>query len=144
MDSITPKVKETVEKLIDNAFTAIITTIDENGFPNTRAMLAARKRIGLKHFYFTTNTSSQKVKQLLSNPKSCIYIYDSNNFIGAMFIGSAEVLTDEESRKLIWQAGDEQYYSKGVSDPDYAVIKFTAKQLRYYSDFNPLNFDING
>lgn len=144
MESITSNVKATVEKLIDNASTAIITTIDEDGFPNTRAMLAVRKRVDLKHFYFTTNTSSQKVKQLLNNPKSCIYIYDSSSFVGAMLIGNAEVLTDEESRKLIWQAGDEQYYSKGVNDPDYAVIKFTANKLRYYSDFNPLTFNVNG
>lgn len=143
MDAITPKIKEVVEKLIDDAASILITTIDEEGFPQTRAMLAIRKREGLNHLYFTTNTSSQKVKQLLNNPKSCVYIYNAGNFIGAMLIGTTEVLQDEISRKLIWRTGDEIYYPKGVCDPDYCVLKFTPKKLRFYSDLNPRNFEIN-
>ena len=142
MEIVNPKVKEAVEKLADEATSILITTIDEDGFPHTRAMLAIRKREGLKHFYFSTNTSSQKVKQLLSNPKSCIYIYNVRSYVGAMLIGTAKVLQDEMSKKLIWRTGDELYYTKGVCDPDYCVVKFTAKKLRFYSDLKSLDFDI--
>ena len=142
METITPKLKEIVEKLIDEAAAILITSIDEDGYPNTRAMLSIRKREGLKQLYFTTNTSSQKVKQLLNNPKSCVYIYNASNYVGAMLIGTTEVLQDEMSRKLIWRAGDEIYYSKGVCDPDYCVLKFTTKKIRFYSDLNPRDFTI--
>jgi general stress protein 26 len=34
------------------------------------------------------------------------------------------------------------YYSKGVTDPDFCVLKFTAQNGRYYSDFKSEYFDI--
>lgn len=142
--NLTNSLKEKIEKLINSATSAIISTIDEDGYPHTRAMLAPRKVEGLKHFYFTTNTSSQKVKQLQHNSKSCIYFYNQASYVGVMLIGTAVALEDEASKKMIWQAGDEMYYSKGVSDPDYCVLMFTAKKLRFYSDFNPRDFEING
>ncbi len=140
--NLSDSLKEKVEKLINNATSAIISTIDENGYPHTRAMLAPRKIEGLKRFYFTTNTSSQKVKQLRNNSKSCIYFYDPVSYVGVMLIGTTVVLEDEASRKMIWRTGDEIYYSKGVCDPDYCVLMFIAEKLRFYSDFNPRDFEI--
>jgi general stress protein 26 len=140
--NLTDSLKEKVENLINSATSAIISTVDENGYPHTRAMLVPRKINGLKHFYFTTNTSSQKVRHLRNNSKSCIYFYNPVSYIGVMLIGTAEVLEDEAAKKMIWRTGDEIYYSKSVCDPDYCVLMFTANTLRYYSDFNPRDFDI--
>jgi len=142
--NLTDSLKENVERLINNATAAIITTVDQDGYPHTRAMLAPRKVDGLKHFYFTTNTSSQKVKQLRNNPKACIYFYNQSGYIGVMLVGTAVVLEDEAAKKMIWRTGDELYYAKGASDPDYCVLMFTAEKLRFYSDFNPRDFEIAG
>ena len=32
------------------------------------------------------------------------------------------------------------YYPKGVNDPDYCVLKFTAEKGRYYSNFRSEDF----
>ena len=64
---------ETMEKIIDNSGVSIISSVDDFGFPNTKAMLPPRKREGIRNFYFTTNTSSMRVKQYYKNPKACIY-----------------------------------------------------------------------
>ena len=48
----------TIGRLIDKQTTAFISSVDPDGFPNTKAMLSPRKRIGIQTFYFTTNTSS--------------------------------------------------------------------------------------
>ena len=53
-----------------------------------------------------------------------------------MLKGTMEVLQDSQSKEMIWCDGDEMYYPKGVNDPDYYVLKFTAKGGRYYSNFN--------
>lgn len=63
----------TIEKLIDTAGVSIISSVDETGFPNTKAMLPPRKRNGLSEFYFTTNTSSMRVRQYGTNRKACVY-----------------------------------------------------------------------
>ena len=63
--------KEKVLEFIKKQKTAFISSIDEEGFPITRAMLVPR-RIEENTMYFSTNTSSKKVKQYLENSKACV------------------------------------------------------------------------
>ena len=66
----------TIGRLIDKQTTAFVSSVDPDGFPNTKAMLSPRKRIGIQTFYFTTNTSSMRSAQYRENPKACIYFCD--------------------------------------------------------------------
>jgi general stress protein 26 len=59
-----------------------------------------------------------------------------------MLQGTMEVLEDAESKEMIWRDGDTIYYSKGVTDPDYCVLRFTATAGRYYANFKSEDFDI--
>ncbi|MBU0568856.1 pyridoxamine 5'-phosphate oxidase family protein [bacterium] len=133
---------QTVGNMIDKTTVSIISSVDEAGFPNTKAMLPPRKREGIKYLYFTTNTSSMRVKQYTDNSKACVYFFDKRFFRGVMLKGTMEVLQDNKSKQMIWKDGDEMYYPKGVTDPDYCVLKFTAQNGRYYSDFKSENFEI--
>ena len=38
---------------------------------------------------------------------------------------------------------NEQYYPGGVTDPNYCVLRFTATDGRFYSDFYPRSFVID-
>ena len=132
----------TIGNLIDKQSTSFISSIDAEGFPNTKAMLPPREREGIKHFFFTTNTSSMRVSQYRQNPNACIYFCDKRFFRGVMLRGTVEVLEDAESKERIWQQGDTQYYPGGVCDPDYCVLKFTAFSGRYYSNFKSEDFSV--
>jgi len=134
---------KTIGGIIDNITVSMIGSIDTNGFPNMKAMLPPRKRTGIKDFYFTTNTSSMRVKQYLANPKASVYFFDKRYFRGVMLKGTMEVLIDAQSKEEIWREGDEMYYPKGVTDPDYCVLKFTAQDGRYYSNFKSEDFTID-
>ena len=134
--------KETIEKMIDNVTVSIISSIDEAGFPTTKAMLPPRKREGISTFYFTTNTSSMRVKQYSSNNKSCVYFFDKRFFRGVMFLGTMDILTDQKTKEMIWREGDTMYYPLGVTDPDYCVLKFTAKSMRTYQNFKSETLDV--
>ena len=105
-------------------------------------MLPPRKREGIKHLYFTTNTSSMRVQQYLDNPKACVYFFDKRYYRGVMLKGIMEVIKERNIKEMIWRTGDEMYYAKGVSDPDYCVLKFTAQYGRYYSNFKSENFKV--
>ena len=122
---------------------AYISSVDQDGFPWTKAMLKPRKREGIKTFYFTTNTFSIRVAQYKANPKACIYFCDAKGFKGMMLRGTMEVLTDAASKEMIWRKGDTQYYPGGVTDPNYCVLKFTAIDGRFYSDYYPRSFLID-
>ncbi len=134
--------KETIEKMIDKIGVSIISSVDESGFPNTKAMLPPRKREGLSTFYFTTNTSSMRVKQYGLNNKACIYFFDKRFFRGVMIIGTMEVMSDQRTKNMIWKDGDTMYYPLGVTDPDYCVLKFSSEKMRVYQNFKSENIDI--
>ena len=133
-------VKELIAQMADSLPITYISSVDNEGYPCTKAMLAPRKREGIKVFYFTTNTFSLRVAHYKANPKASIYFCDAEGFKGMMLRGTMEVLTDAESKKMIWRDGDEQYYPDGVADPNYCVLKFTATDGRFYSDFYPRSF----
>jgi general stress protein 26 len=134
--------EKTIGNIIDKTSISIIGSVDKDGFPNSKAMLPPRKREGIKNIYFSTNTSSMRVKQYTSNNKACVYFFDQRFFKGVMLKGTMEVLYDKKSKEMIWKDGDEMYYSKGVTDPDYCVLRFTAQNGRYYSNFKSEDFEI--
>lgn len=134
--------EKTIGNLIDKQNVAFISSVDSEGFPNNKAMLPPRKREGIKEFYFSTNTSSMRVEQYRTNPKACIYFCDKRFFRGVMLKGTMEVLEDSKSKEMIWQEGDTMYYPKGVTDPDYCVLRFTAQSGRFYSKFKSEDFTI--
>ena len=133
---------KTIGNLIDKQSTAFLSSVDADGFPNTKAMLAPRLREGLRVFYLTSNTSSMRAAQYRQNPKACLYFCDRRFFRGVMLLGTVEVLTDAAAKELIWREGDTMYYPQGVTDPDYCVLRFTAHQGRYYSTFKSEDFSI--
>ena len=132
----------TIGNLIDRTTVSIIGSVDEAGFPNTKAMLPPRLRKGIKHLYFTTNTSSMRVRQYLADPRACVYFFDKRFYRGVMLKGTMSVLRDKKTKMMIWRSGDEMYYPGGVADPDYCVLKFTSQCGRYYSNFKSENFEI--
>jgi general stress protein 26 len=49
---------------------------------------------------------------------------------------------DSRSKKMIWRDRAELYYKKGLNDPDYCVLKFTAQDGRYYHNFKSEDFEV--
>lgn len=135
---------EKIAKFIMKQKVAFICSVDGEGFPNVKAMLKPRKVTGIREFYFSTNTSSMRVKQYRDDPSASIYFYHKGliRYEGVMLRGKMEVLTDAASKEMIWRRGDILFYKGGVTDPDYCVLKFTAKNGRYYRDLKTENFEI--
>lgn len=133
---------KTIGNLIDKQKVAYIASVSQDGFPNLKAMLPPRKREGIRVFYFSTNTSSMRVAQYRKNPKAAIYFCDRRFFRGVMLEGIMEVLEDQPTKDDIWQFGDTIYYPKGVTDPDYCVLRFTAHCGRYYANFKSQTFPV--
>lgn len=63
-------------------------------------------------------------------------------YVGVMLKGKMEVLTDQETKDMIWRKGDTMFYKDGVTDPDYCVLRFTAESGRYYCDLKIESFSI--
>jgi general stress protein 26 len=133
---------ETIGNLIDKQSVSFISSVDENGYPNTKAMLAPAKREGIKTFYWHTNSPSMRIKQYRNNSKACIYFCDRRFFRGVMLKGTMEVVDDKDTKKEIWKDEFSMYYQGGEDGGDFIILKFTAETGRYYSNFRSENFEI--
>ncbi len=141
--------------LLDTAEAAIVTTVDPDGFPQTRAMFNLRRSeqfpglAGLfrEHkvdflVYFTTNTSSPKIAQIRTNPKVSVYYHKPREFRGLMLSGDMEIVVDKEEKERIWQKGWEMYYPGGVHDPDHTVLRLLPAAVKYYHQLQFFHFDL--
>ena len=95
--------EKTIGNMIDKIKLSIISYIDTDGFPISKALLAPRERDGIKIFWFSTNTSSNKVKCFRENPKASIYFVDKRFFRGVSLSGTVEVLESAEAKESIWK-----------------------------------------
>jgi general stress protein 26 len=134
--------EETIGNLIDKQSVSFISSVDENGYPNTKAMLAPVKREGIKTIYWHTNSPSMRIKQYRDNSKACIYFCDKRFFRGVMLKGIMEVVDDIKVKKEIWKDEFSVYYQGGMDGGDFIILKFTAETGRYYSNFKSEHFDI--
>jgi len=83
--------------------------------------------------YTTTMAMTRKVAQIKKNKNIHVaFGCDPKNWI-VPFVnveGSAEVLTDPETKKKCWKEEFKQYY-KGPDDPNYVVIKIQPSTIEY-------------
>ena len=136
------KIKAKIQKLRKKSRVAYVGSVNENGFPQIKAMLVFENE-DCKVQYFSTNTSSKRAAQFLKNPNACVYYCDERGFVGALFTGKIEVLTDHETKAMLWRPGCEMYYPKGVDDEDYCVYKFTAETVNCYHNLSNQTFPID-
>ena len=127
--------KEGIIEFIRKQKTSIISSVDEEGYPWTRALIQP-KYIDGNGLYFTAYTSSNKVSQYRSNSKACIYFYEKGrNYQGVMIKGTMKVLTDQETKDNFWLPFYKKFYENGVTDQEYCILKFTCEEAEWFSNF---------
>ena len=125
--------KEGIYEFIARQKTSVISSVDENGYPATRALIQPVLVEG-NDIYFATYTSSRKVKHYRSNSKACVYFFEKGrNFQGVEIKGNMEVLTDQLIKERFWKPFFTRFYRKGVTDPDYCILKFTGFEAQWFS-----------
>ncbi len=143
-------------ELMEISDVCYLSTIDEKNFPQTRAMLNLRNPrqypglapIYIKHendflVYFTTNTSSQKIRQIKNNPNVSVYYSKPGEWRGLMLGGKIEIVADQNIKNSTWQDGWKDYYPGGVDDPDYSVLQLKPDILKLYHQLQFFTLNIN-
>ena len=137
--------KKRIIELMEISEACCLTTIDDLGFPQTRAMLNLRnsklypglvplfKRHNDDYLaYFTTNTSSQKINQIKNNPKVSVYYAKPRDWRGLMLGGTIEIVKDQTIKRSLWQDAWTMYYPRGSADPDYTILALKPDVLKLY------------
>ncbi len=125
--------REQIYEFIARQKTSLISSVDEEGYPATRALIQPVLIDG-NDIYFATYTSSRKVRHYRGNPKACVYFYEKGrSFQGAELKGSMEVCTDQETKRRFWKPFFSRFYRGGVTDPDYCILKFTGFEAQWFN-----------
>ena len=136
------KIISEIKKLRKNSKFAYVGSVSEDGFPQIKCMFTI-KGDDVRVHYFSTNTSSKRVAQFLGNPNASVYYCNETMFKGALFTGTMEVCGDRETKERFWNKGDETYYPKGVTDPDYCILKFNAESVNFYHGLSNTTLSID-
>ncbi len=147
------EVKKEGRTLMETSKAAYLTTINSEGYPITRAMFNFRNREQFPEFidffrneenkfaiYIGTNTSSSKYRHIKENPKIAVYFCDPDEFKGIMLGGEVDIVENLEIKRKIWLEWWTKYYSKGVEDPDYTLLRLAPKNARFYHKLHQINF----
>lgn len=134
-------IHQQVEELIRSQKNAYMCSVDGDSFPNIK-VLEVRGIKGIKEFYFSTASTTLRVRQFANNPKSCLYFSDNEKYTGVMLIGTTEVSVDEEPKRIVWHDGDDFYYPQGFNAPTFCVLKFTARSGRYFGPDGSEDFSV--
>lgn len=136
-------IAEAVGELIDNSCNSIISSVDSDGFPSSRAMLSPRKRDGIHTLYIPAKATSMRLRNLIDNPKSSLYFYDKKTMKSVMLKGTAELIQDPALKAELWREGDQEVFPNGADAPEYCIIRFSAKSGRYYHNHKYDDFQIS-
>jgi general stress protein 26 len=141
--------------LMEKSKAVYLTTIDNKGYPCTRALINLRNKEQYPSFvelfgkhnndfliYFSTNTSSNKIVQIKANPKVSAYYCIPDNFHGMMLSGEIEIVADPEIKNMLWRDGWERYYPEGSDDPDYTVLRLKPNFARGWYNSAPFEFKL--
>lgn len=127
--------KEKIIEFIKRQRTSILSSVDEDGYPWSRALIQPRHIEG-NTLYFASYTSSNKVRHYKNNNKASIYFFEKGkNFQGAMIKGTMEIVTDYKVKEKLWMPFYFKFYKKGVNDFEYCILKFTCEEAQWFSNF---------
>ena len=143
-ENIFNNVKIKAEKLFKSVKTFILSCVDGDGYPMTKAVVPGKYRETINKMYFCTNTTSRFVGNVTKNPKASVYFY-SRKLIwkGCALKGKMGIVSDTATKHKYWQNKYKNAYEeKSPNDPDFCVLEFTPFAGRYYSWFKIADFKV--
>lgn len=108
---------------------AVLTLIDENGYPTSSTMTIS-KADGVNWITFLSDSNGVKAQRIAKCNKVCVCLASSEYHVS--LVGTVEVLTDLEVKKENWQDVITTHYGCDHTDPDWAVIRFTAETYNLF------------
>ncbi|MHB1684537.1 MAG: pyridoxamine 5'-phosphate oxidase family protein [Bacilli bacterium] len=133
--------REQAVELLKRSEIAMVGSLGEAGYPNIKAMFKIESD-SLFRVWFSTNTSSRRVGQFKRDPRASVYFHDPERVAGLLLVGDIEVVSDLGSKRDLWRDGWEAYYPRGVTDPEYCVLRFFPHIGNYYHELQNIDFQI--
>ena len=93
--------------------------------------------------WVTTFSNSRKIKQIKQNPKICLaFVAQPNGDKAAIVIGEADIITDPENKKRVWNLAAFdlfQHFPEGPESKEFCVLKIIPKKIEWREDWSKTN-----
>lgn len=119
--------------------TVSFATVNEDGYPRV-CIVSPVKVEGYATVFFSTSASSEKVRQLMENPKSSVCYQLGGD--SQTLVGTARVLTDLAVKKDLWRDWMLRHFPLGPQDPDYCIVRFDGEKATLWYEGNFVTFDV--
>lgn len=117
-----------VEEFIKGLIFGIVATNN----PEQGARLSALNNLAgqtLETLHFGTDSTSQKVKNIQVDPRMEV-MYTNVEGGQIMLAGTAEIVTDTDTKKALWQEWMNEYAPEGPVGNGICIIRFKPKSIR--------------
>ena len=127
----TKTMKEKAVELLQKCEVVTLASVNKEGYPRPVPMskIAAE---GISTIWMSTGADSLKTIDFLSNPKAGLCFQEKGDSVALM--GEVEVVTDEKLKQELWQDWFIEHFPKGVTDPEYCILKFTGDKATLWID----------
>ena len=117
------KILNKANDIMKRASEAYVGSIDSEGYPNvaTRSLIHPKDILSC---FFSTGTGATLMLNLKRNNKASVCIREGGNNISLH--GTIEIITDKAIKEQMWLDWFINHFPKGVNDPTYCLLKFTA------------------
>lgn len=119
------------EELLQKCYICSVASVSEEGYPRI-CILAKLKSQGINEIWFSTGANGTKVRHFKSNDKAGVTFYDGGDSV--TLTGTMEIIDNAHVKQDLWKEWAEFLcnHFKGADDPEFAVIKFIAKEATIY------------
>lgn len=119
------------EALLAECSAVTIASVNSDGFPRPVPM-AKGETEGCGIVWMATGADSVKVADFMCNPKAGL-CYDKDGS-SVCLRGIVEIIDDADIRREKWQDWYINHFPGGPADPNYVLLRFTAKEATFWID----------
>lgn len=119
------------EALLAECSAVTIASVNSDGFPRPVPMSKGDTE-GCRTVWMATGTDSVKVSDFRQNPKAGL-CYDKDGS-SVCLRGFVEIIDDDRVLKEKWQDWYINHFPGGPADPNYVLLRFTAKEATLWID----------
>lgn len=125
-------IEKKADALIKRCPTAVLSSINENGYPRSCAMGIAANN-GFREIYFITSKRSElagKVTHFERSPKASVCFFSGGDSV--TLVGDVEIVLDRETQESVWSEEHRAFFKKGIDDPKFRLLKFTPCEATFW------------
>lgn len=124
---------ETLNGLMKDARICMITTVDENGKITSRPMTLQEAELDKQlHLWFFTMENSEKVQQIQRNSQVNVSFSDQKHSSWVSVSGSAQVVSDREKMKELWNPILKAWFPDGIDTPGLVLLSVRIDSAEYW------------